>query len=53
MPFALKNPYANAKVGEKRGKEIEDGSTPKKAKKAPAASSLVPPMAFLFLRVPF
>ena len=43
MPFALKNPYADAVAkGEKRpGESIEDPSTPKKAKKAPSAASLV------------
>ena len=42
MPFALKNPYANASAkGEKRaGDSVEDPSTPKKAKKAPSAASL-------------
>ena len=43
MPFALKNPYAStAAKGEKRaGDSLEDPSTPKKAKKAPSAASLV------------
>jgi len=42
MPFALKNPYANAGKGEKRpGEPLEEPSTPKKAKKAPSAASLV------------
>jgi hypothetical protein len=48
MPFALKNPYANAAAkGEKRaGESIEDPSTPKKAKKAPSAASLVRSVGF-------
>ena len=43
MPrFALKNPYANTTVGEKRAAgAIEDPATPKKTKKAPSAASLV------------
>ncbi len=48
MPFFLKNPYADTRADEKRGREIDDVSTPKKAKKAPAAASLVPPFAFHF-----
>ena len=47
MVFTMqKNPYANAageKQGEKRtGTHEDNGSVPKKAKKAPAAASLVP-----------
>ncbi len=43
MPFALKSPFAGgAKQGEKRNNPYDD-STPKKAKKAPSAASLVPP----------
>jgi len=47
MVFTMqKNPYTNAageKQGEKRtGTHEDNGSVPKKAKKAPAAASLVP-----------
>ena len=47
MVFTMqKNPYANAageKQGENRiGTHEDNGSLPKKAKKAPAAASLVP-----------
>ena len=43
MPrFALKNPYADVTVGEKRpAGAIDDPATPKKTKKAPSAASLV------------
>ena len=50
MPFALKNPYANASAkGEKRagGEALDAVSTPKKAKKAPSAASLVRSVVFL------
>ena len=49
MPFALKNPYANAlDKGEKRagGEALDDPSTLKKAKKAPSAASLVRSVGF-------
>ena len=40
--FALKNPYADVTVGEKRpAGAIDDPATPKKTKKAPSAASLV------------
>ena len=47
MVFVMqKNPYVHAageKQGEKRiGTQEDNGSVPKKAKKAPAAASLVP-----------
>ena len=47
MVFVMqKNPYVNVageKQGEKRiGMKEDNGSVPKKAKKAPAAASLVP-----------
>ena len=49
MPFALKNPYANAlDKGEKRagGEALDGPSTPKKVKKAPSAASLVRSVRF-------
>ena len=48
MPFALKNPNANAATeGEKRaGHLIDDPSTPRKARKAPSAASLVENISF-------
>ena len=53
MPFALKNPYANAGFdGETRaGEVLDDLSTPKKAKKAPLADSLVQSVSFAWLRL--